>query len=72
MDLPHITRDAMCWPSVETWVMARIDQLRDDLETVPSSAPGRVAEIQGRIASLRELIQAAEPEQPHPMHPTPY
>lgn len=53
-----ITRDSICWPSVEAAIDARIHELHRDLETAPID---QVSRLQGEIAGLRWLLLIAEP-----------
>lgn len=64
-----ITRDAVCWPTVEQHLMARLLQIQLDLETAPAPV---VPRLQGACAELRLLIQEAEPTKPTPSGPLNY
>ena len=52
-----ITKDAVCWPTVETAIEERIFELHLDLETAP---PELVPRLQGELTALRWLVQQAE------------
>jgi hypothetical protein len=57
-----ITKDNVCWPSVESTCMERLEAIHLDLE---SASPERVTRLQGEAAALRWLlIQADPPPQP--------
>lgn len=62
----QITKDSVCWPSVETAVLSRIDELKADLETAPTE---RVVSVQAEIRALRWLLRQADPPQPVPITP---
>lgn len=52
-----ITRDNICWPTVEAACNERITALHLDLEACP---PDRIPRLQGEIAALRWLILQSE------------
>lgn len=59
-----ITKDSVCWPSVEYTALSRIDELRADLETAPGEM---VAGLQAEIRALRWLLRQADPPAPTPI-----
>jgi hypothetical protein len=69
MEGPQIRRDAVGWPTVEAWALARIEQLRNSLEKVSPDNPTKFAAIQGRIEELRHLLKQGEPEETPPTGP---
>ena len=64
-----ITRDAVSWPTVETFLMGRLAQIQLDLETASAAA---VPRLQGACAELRLLLQEADPPKPTPSGPLTY
>lgn len=53
-----ITKDNVCWPTVEAEIDNRLAALRLDLETAPAD---KVTSLQAEIRALRWLLQQAEP-----------
>jgi len=54
----RVTKDQMCWPTVEAAALGRIDELRVSLETARKDD---VERLQGEVAGLRWLLRQAEP-----------
>lgn len=53
-----ITKDSVCWPTVELAINDRLADIRIDLETAPTD---KVPSLQAEIRALRWLLQQAEP-----------
>ena len=61
---PSITKDSICWPTVETTSAERIESIRADLETAP---PDKVTGLQAEIRAFRWLLMQAETPAPLPL-----
>lgn len=56
--IPGISQDGVAWLRLRTHLTARIEALRTNLESADTLE--KMKKTQGRIAELRELIEAVE------------